>query len=414
MSRPTWFALAFTAVLGLAAGDRVMAQAQETSDAVQLRFATFNASLFGESEGELAKRLAGRRDEQLKQIAGIIQIVRPDVLLINEFDFDPKGKAAQDFIFNYLQRGQSGLEGIRYRYHYTAPVNTGIASPFDLNRDGTVGGPNDAWGYGAYQGQYGMLLLSRYPIDKRQLRTFRLFKWKDMPDAQLPVHESGQAWYSDTMLRWFPLSSKSHWDIPVFTAAGTIHVIAAHPTPPSFDGAEGRNSRRNHDEIRLIADYVSGDPARSGYIYDDDGHKGGLPADANFVVLGDMNADPLDGNSHQGAIDQLLEHPRINAGTAPRSDGGGESAHRVGGGNLTHRGDAAADTAVFGDPPGNLRVDYVLPSAAMTVVDSGVYWPLSTEPGAMFMDASDHRLVWIDVELAPMTREQGYDWRNRR
>lgn len=415
MTRPSWFARIAVTLLVLHAGNAAMAQAEETSDdTVRLRFATFNASLFGSAEGDLATRLKGRRDEQLKLVAGIIQVIRPDVLLINEFDFDPNGKSEQDFMFNYLMRRQFGLDGIRYRYSYSAPVNTGIASPFDLNRDGKVEGPNDAWGYGAYPGQYGMLVLSRYPIDVRQLRTLRLFKWKDMPDAQLPVHASGQAWYSDTMLRWFPLSSKSHWDIPIYTSAGRIHLIAAHPTPPAFDGEEGRNSRRNHDEIRLIADYVSGDPQRSAYIYDDNGGKGGLPADARFVVVGDMNADPLDGNSHQSAVNQLLRHPRINAGTIPMSDGAGESAHRVGGGNLTHAGNAAADTAVFGDPPGNLRVDYVLPSNDMTVADAGVYWPLSTENGAMFMDASDHRMVWVDLDVVPIKRGEGFDWRQRR
>ena len=36
----------------------------------------------------------------------------------------------------------------------------------------------------------------------------------------------------------------------------TVHVLASHPTPPSFDGGEDRNGRRNHDEIRFWADYV--------------------------------------------------------------------------------------------------------------------------------------------------------------
>lgn len=415
MSAPSRLALVVAGLLALVGAERAVAQgAAGDDDRVRLRFATFNASLFGEASGDLAKRLSSRRDEQIKLVAAVIQSVRPDVILINEFDYDPSGKSAEDFIFNYLMRRHSGLDGIRYRYSYIAPVNTGVASPFDLNRDGRVEGPNDAWGFGAYQGQYGMLVLSRYPIDQRQLRTFRLFKWKDMPGAQLPVHGSGQAWYSDTMLRWFPLSSKSLWDIPVWTSAGRIHLIAAHPTPPAFDGEEGRNRLRNHDEIRLIADYVSGDAGRSAYIYDDNGAKGGLPADARFVIAGDMNADPLDGASHQSAINQLLDHPRIDARSVPTSDGAGESTHRVGGGNLAHQGDPAADTAVFGDPPGNLRVDYVLPSNDLAVVDSGVYWPLSTEPGAAFMDASDHRLVWIDIEAPVHVRDPGFDWGQRR
>jgi hypothetical protein len=407
-------------MMAMIAAGTAQAQASSTASAsatedgyVRLRFATFNASLFGSREGEIAERLRGRKDEQIRQVAAVIQAVRPDVLLVNEFDYDPSGRAADDFIFNYLMRRQAGLEGIRYRFSFTAPVNTGLASPFDLNRDGKVEGPNDAWGFGHFPGQYGMLVLSRYPIREADVRTLRKFPWRDMPAAQLPVHESGQPWYSDTMLRWLPLSSKSHWDVPIWTGAGLVHFIVAHPTPPAFDGPEGRNRLRNHDEIRLIADYVSGDPERSAYIVDDNGRKGGLAADAPFVIAGDMNADPHDGASHNFAVRQLLDHPRVQA-VMPASEGGRESAHRMGGGNLTHQGDPSHDTAVFGDPPGNLRVDYVLPSTDMRVVDSGVYWPLSTDNGAALLDASDHRLVWVDVEVPIQPQPARFKWGERR
>ena len=165
-----------------------------------------------------------------------------------------------------------------------------------------------------------------------------------------------------------------------------------------FDGPEQRNRRRNFDEIRLLADHVSGDPQRAGYIVDD----AGAWRTACRRAVRDcrrLNADPHDGDSQPGAIEQLLAHPRIQAEPVPGSDGGAESAHRMGGSNLTHRGDPRHDTAVFSDPPGNLRVDYVLPSTGMQVIDAGVYWPLSGEPDAALLDASDHRLVWIDVSL---------------
>ena len=54
----------------------------------------------------------------------------------------------------------------------------------------------------------------------------------------------------------------------------TLHVLASHPTPPTFDGPEDRNGRRNHDEIRFWADYIS--PGQSGYIVDDEGRSGGI------------------------------------------------------------------------------------------------------------------------------------------
>ncbi len=72
--------------------------------------------------------------------------------------------------------------------------------------------------------------------------------------------------------------------------------------------------------------------------------------------------------------------------------------------NLTHRAGPRYDTADFSEPPGNIRVDYVLPSKNLPVLDGGVFWPASTNPlsrltGVWPFPSSDHRLVWIDTKL---------------
>ncbi len=67
-----------------------------------------------------------------------------------------------------------------------APSNTGIPSGFDLDNNGSIGGPNDAFGFGFFPGQYGMAVYSMHPIDFGNIRTFQLFLWKDMPGALLP------------------------------------------------------------------------------------------------------------------------------------------------------------------------------------------------------------------------------------
>ena len=241
------------------------------------RFATFNASLNRATEGELVADLSTPDDVQAQAVAEVIQRVRPDVLLINEFDFDAEGLAARLFQRNYLSVGHNGAAPIHYRYRFVAPSNTGIPSGFDLDNNGTVGGPNDAFGFGAYPGQFGMAVFSRYPILRDQVRTFQLFLWKDMPGALLPDDPATPApadWYSPQELAVFRLSSKSHWDLPVLIGGKVIHTLVSHPTPPVFDGPEDRNGTRNHDEIRLWADYVL--PSRSGYVYDDQGTRGGL------------------------------------------------------------------------------------------------------------------------------------------
>ena len=386
-----------------AAGDAAGGSGDERS----VRFATFNASLNRAAEGELVADLSTPDDVQAQAVAEIIQRVQPDVLLINEFDFDAQGLAARLFQRNYLSVGHNGASPVSYPYRFVAPSNTGIPSGFDLDNNGSVGGPNDAFGFGAFPGQFGMAVYSRYPILRHHVRTFQRFLWKDMPGALLPDDPATPApadWYSPEELAVFRLSSKSHWDIPVLVGGKVIHTLVSHPTPPVFDGPEDRNGTRNHDEIRLWSDYVL--PSRSGYLYDDQGRRGGLKPGARFVIMGDQNADPFDGDSVAAAAQQLLENPRVNTSLTPTSAGGPEQAVLQGGANLTHRGDPAFDTADFLDVPGpgNLRADYVLPSKNLRMLDAGVFWPLSTDPlfrlvGTFPFPSSDHRLVWVDLRV---------------
>ncbi|MDQ3608895.1 MAG: endonuclease/exonuclease/phosphatase family protein, partial [Actinomycetota bacterium] len=166
-------AVLLTALTVLAAGlGPAAAAAKPAADA---RFATFNASLNRFAEGELVRDLSVPDDGQAQAVAEIIQRTRPDVLLLNEFDYDAGGRAAQLFQENYLSVAQNGAEAIEYRYSYVAPSNTGVPSGFDLNDDGRVGGPDDALGFGFFPGQYGMLVLSRHPIEREAVRTFRDF-----------------------------------------------------------------------------------------------------------------------------------------------------------------------------------------------------------------------------------------------
>ena len=372
-----------------------------------VRFATFNASLNRGAEGALVSDLSAPGNAQADAVAEIIQRADPDVLLINEFDYVAGGEALRLFQDNYLSVPHGDAAPVEYPYRYTAPVNTGVPSGFDLNNNGAVGGGDDAWGFGLFPGQYGMAVYSKLPIDEDAVRTFRNFRWVDMPGALLPDDPATDApadWYSPEELAQFPLSSKSHWDVPIRVSKNkTVHFLVSHPTPPTFDGAEDRNGTRNHDEIRFWSDYVTGGDA-SAYITDDAGRAGGLKGGSLFVIAGDQNADPNDGDSTGGAIRQLLENPRINTSTVPTSAGAAEATELQGGVNLDHVGAPQQDTADFSEPPGNLRVDYVLPSRQIRVLGSGVFWPASDEPlsaltGTYPFPSSDHRLVWIDADV---------------
>ena len=395
-------------LFALAAG---MPPAGATGVPQAVRFATFNASLNRNFQGQLISDLSSSGNAQADAVAEIIQRIRPDVLLINEFDFDDQGPggsslAASLFQQNYLSVAHGDADPIAFPFRFVAPSNTGIPSGFDLNNNGVVGGPDDAFGFGFFPGQFGMAVYSRFPIDLEGVRTFQRFLWRDMPGALLPDDLSTPApadWYSPAELDVFRLSSKSHWDVPIEIGGKTVHFLVSHPTPPVFDGPEDRNGTRNHDEIRFWADYLL--PSRGGYIVDDEGDRGGLAPGSMFVIAGDQNSDPFDGDSIPGSAQLLLEHPLVNTRVTPDSEGAVEQSALQGGANATHLGDPAFDTADFADTaPGNLRADYVLPRKNMPIVDAGVFWPTSDDPlfplvGTFPFPSSDHRLVWIDVRV---------------
>ena len=382
-----------------------------------LRFATFNTYLNRRTEGGLiadlrdpTDQLSGEdaSDRQIGAVAEIIQRVRPDVLLMNEFDYDSDSKSIDLFQRNFLEVSQNGRAPIHYPYHFSAAVNTGVPSGFDLNNDGKIAGPEDSFGYGEFPGQYGMVLLSMFPIDEQAIRTFQKFLWKEMPGASLPDDPDtpvASDWYNSEELKALRLSSKSHWDVPVKINNQLVHILMAHPTPPGFDGSEDRNGRRNHDEIRFWADYVRGDNS-ADYIQDDQGIRGGLEATQQFVILGDYNADINDGSSFNHAIAQLLNHPGINARIAPSSPGAEIDSLKTKKINTLHKGDPALDTADFNpEDPGNLRADYVLPSTKVEAICGGVFWPAPSDASYYLVGSgfpvvsSDHHLVWMDVAL---------------
>ena len=387
-----------------------------------LRIAVYNAALSADAPGALMAALEAGESDRAAAVAEIVQRVNPDILLLAEIDHDPEGRTAAAFNDNFLAVSQNGAAPIRdYDWIHAAPSNTGRLSGRDLDGGGTVATEadigtraygNDSWGYGEFPGQYAFALFSRLPIVAEEVRSFRRLLWRDMPGALLTTDDALAAYHGENaeVLR---LSSKSHVDLPVrLPGGGLLHLLASHPTPPVFDGPEDRNGKRNHDEIRFWAEYVRG----ASWPVDDAGRAGGLAPGARFVILGDLNADPFDGDSHRDAARLLTDHPLVQGSATdpaltPASEGAVAAATRQGGANDGQAGPAAFDTADFGfDPqapgtdraPGNVRVDYVLPSkAGLRYVGGGVFWLTEDDPLWPLGEwpTSDHRLVWIDVEV---------------
>ncbi|MEM9099777.1 MAG: endonuclease/exonuclease/phosphatase family protein [Pseudomonadota bacterium] len=382
-----------TAAMALAATPSTALDLAKPPDS--LRIALFNASLSREGAGKLIFDIEKGTDKQPLRVAEIILRTAPDILILNEFDYDPLHRGLTSFA-GVLARGISDLPGIEYPYRFHPAVNTGVPSDHDLDRDGVIAGPGDAFGFGRFPGQYGMAVLSRYPLSPAQ--TYRLFRWRDLPGARRPRNPDGSEFYTDAAWEDFRLSSKSHFNLPVMLPDGrALHLLVAHPTPPVFDGPENANGLRNGDEIRLLTSLIDA----PSWLKDD----AGIPAvkPEHFVVAGDLNADPVDGEGDHIAMDNLLGHPRVQD-PRPTSPGALEAADQ-GGANASHLSDAAQDTADWRDKPGpgNLRVDYLLGSENLKVLKSGVFWPPQKDPLEPLVRmgrnpaSSDHRLVWIDI-----------------
>ncbi|NBC17078.1 MAG: endonuclease/exonuclease/phosphatase family protein [Bacteroidetes bacterium] len=384
------------------------------SDTVTVRVMTYNI------EDVRTADVLNPDHPRLRKAAALIQRLRPDILLINEMTYDmpggpdvkegsAPGQNGRRFAENFLAVAQADtLEPLQYQA-LTPPTNTGLASGLDLDNDGRItmtypapapsnpdGSPgpqsaggraygNDAFGFGIFPGQYGMTLLVRegFRIDRDRVRSFRLLRWADLPDPNLPIDPATEEpWYTPDELETLRLSSKTHIDVPVTLPNGvTIHVLASHPTPPAFDGPEQRNVLRNAAEIRFWGDYLDD----AAYIEDDSSQGGGLPADAPFVLMGDLNADPDEGDATEAITHHLLDHPRVQGDVTPTADSLGQTVYP----DLD-----PDDTAQWG-----LRVDYVLPSENLPVQGSGVYRPVGADTAGVAV--SDHFPVWLDVAVPP-------------
>ncbi|MCQ0971068.1 endonuclease/exonuclease/phosphatase family protein [Paracoccus sp. TK19116] len=324
-----------------------------------IRIATYSPDLTRRGPGLLLRDILSGDDPQIAAAAEVIAHVEPDVILLTGFDWDLEGRALDAFA------SLLATDGLDMPHRFAAQPNSGMATDADLDGDGRTGTPRDSQGYGEFTGQEGMPVMSGLPLG--EVTDYSATLWRDLPDALIP--EGG----APDIQR---LSTTAHWDVPVQVGAQALHLLAWSATPPVFDGPEDRNGRRNHDEAVFWLDH--------------------LPADAPWVLVGNSNLDPEDGEGRRDAIARLL-----TVAQDPRP--AGEWQPPQSGANATHRGDPARDTADWDDEdgdPGNMRVDLILPAQGLEVAGSGVVWPdPETKLGAAVATASRHRLVWVDLAL---------------
>lgn len=308
----------------------------------------------------------GDADGRLAELARL----KPDLLALQGIDFDLDGML--------LEAVQDRLERLGHAmpHAFSRPPNSGVLSGFDLDRNGSSYDPEDGRGYGEFVGQGGIAVLSRFPVDKARAKDFSKLDWATVPWANMPMIE-GNAYFTEEEWNSLPLFSVAAWALPVETPLGELWVLTGQSTPPVFDGAEDRNGLRNAAQITFWDHLVSG-----GEI---DGWT--LPS-SNWVFAGGLNADPLDGDGPHAEVNKLLSNSVI-FDPEPASLGALDEA------DPDQAGDPALDTARWrrSPGPGNLRVDYVLPSRALRSLRSGVAWTTDGADDDLFR----HFPVWIDV-----------------
>jgi len=338
-----------------------------------IRIATYNTDLARKGPGILLRDILTGEDPQILAVQQVIKAVAPDILVVQGVDYDLGLEALRAL------RDAVSSDGPKFPYIFALRPNSGMATGLDMDGDRRKGGARDAQGYGQFAGEGGMAILSRYAIDAGGVRDFSPMLWKDIPGALLP-ELNGKAFPSPEAQKVQRLSSVAHWVVPIELEGGArLDLLTFHATPPVFDGPEDRNGRRNHDEILFWIHYLNGEF--------------GPVSNPDFAVIGDANLDPIDGEGRKQAILDLLNDPRLRD-PAPMRPGKVENT-------AGHKGDPKLDTVDWPLPdPGPMRVDFILPSAGLKVVNSGIYWPENgTDAAAVAAAASRHRMVWVDLEF---------------
>ncbi|MBI2894546.1 MAG: endonuclease/exonuclease/phosphatase family protein [Deltaproteobacteria bacterium] len=344
-------------------------------------------------------KLLNEDDRQVRAAAEILSRFAPDILSINELQFDLEGVpeaglpgAPAGTLPGSACEGKNArrladrLEALhpelRYPYTVVALGNSGL--PFEAT--GELPPELLQRGFGEFPGRFNVALVSRFPILHDQVRVIHDFPWRQLPGNRLAQveEETGIVVPDD-----FPLFEKALVIVPVDVDGVTLHVILVHPVSSGFNDM---NPHRNHDELRGVSLFLDG--ALPGVEP--------LPAGARFVIVGDLNADPEDGEGIAGAVAQLYEHPLVVAHFAS-GEGGTAGMHPERNSFLS--GCGKGDGTIVQNPASRLQLqlDYVLPSVTIGApVASGLFFPSHVESWDDYVlacTASDHRFVWADVDL---------------
>src|SRR5699024_11499354 len=135
----------------------------------------------------------------------------------------------------------------------------------------------------------------KYPIQSDQVRDFTSLSWSKMPDNSIPDD------VTDLEREVLPMSSVSHWDVPLEVQNETVHILASS----NADASRSDNDQaRNQDQICFWEDDLDDD---TDYITDHRGNQGPIDKDAEVIIAGSVKADP----NEQDTADAPEIHSRL-------------------------------------------------------------------------------------------------------
>lgn len=347
------------------------------------------------------KKLMDAADEQATAAAEVLARFAPDVVNINELQYDiqgvptssspgqPKADAKPGTFGGAAENAKRLADRVRgvdptadYPYVIQTLGNSGFLWEGSNNGSAVF----DLRGWGEWRGRFNTAILSKWPILEDQIRVIADFAWEDLPDNLIAQMETEQGL---TVPQGWPLFEKCLNVIPVQIGDEVVHFVLLHPVTPVYDVI---NTYRNHDELHALQLFLEGklpgvDP---------------LPEGAKYVVIGDLNADPEDGDGIEGSIQQVLDHPGLTA-FFPEGHG---TKYSNGARNTYLGGCGLDDGSTVDDPTTHfqLQLDYLLPSKTLGTPTGGeVFFPdfkTAKDDFDLACRASDHRFVYEEIDLA--------------
>jgi 3-phytase len=364
------------------------------SGPVRLRVGHFNLR-----EMSTAK-LLDESDEQATAAAQILARFAPDIISINELQFDMQGVPTPSMpgAPGTTGWGQFDVFGADNAHRLADRIAAAGTPEGYEHRLIFVGNSGYYWegstlgfdwfilrGWGEFRGRFNTAILSRYPILLDQVRIISDVPWDALPENHIAKMKAETG---IDVPPGFPIFEKGLNIVPVQVNDEVLHLVLLHTVSPAFDPI---NPYRNYDELRALVMFLDGQlPGVEP-----------LPPDAKFMIVGDLNADPDDGDGLPGAIQQVLDHPSViavfGAGAGTKGNNGQYNTYLSGCG--------LDDGSIVQNPTQKfqLQLDYLLPSTNLgEPLETFLFFPdfqTEREDFDLACRASDHRFAYTDIQL---------------